>query len=73
MADPIVSNEFRLILVGDSCVGKTTLIQYFVDGYCNFHCRATVAVDIQSRFVDVKAGVKVKLLLWDTAGQERFR
>jgi len=73
MTDPILNNEYKLILIGDSSVGKTSLLKYFIDGEFNAKARTTVAVDFHSRLVEVKPGVNVKLQTWDTAGQERFR
>ncbi|XP_014679946.1 PREDICTED: ras-related protein Rab-39B-like, partial [Priapulus caudatus] len=73
MVEPIYDYQFRLILVGDSTVGKSTLLRYFCDGKFDESCDPTVGVDFYSRLLEVKKGVRVKLQLWDTAGQERFR
>ena len=71
--DPIFDYQFRLILIGDSTVGKSSLLKYFTDGKFADMCDPTVGVDFFARLIDVKSGVRVKLQLWDTAGQERFR
>ncbi|UJR36196.1 hypothetical protein I4U23_028929 [Adineta vaga] len=65
--------QFRLIVVGDSTVGKSSLLRSFCDGVFSQDPDPTVGVDFNVRIVEVKPGVKVKLQLWDTAGQERFR
>ncbi|CAF1015942.1 unnamed protein product [Rotaria magnacalcarata] len=65
--------QFRLIVVGDSTVGKSSLLRTFCDGIFSLDPDPTVGVDFHVRIVEVKPGIKVKLQLWDTAGQERFR
>ncbi|CAF5211923.1 unnamed protein product, partial [Rotaria magnacalcarata] len=64
--------QFRLIVVGDSTVGKSSLLRTFCDGIFSLDPDPTVGVDFHVRIVEVKPGIKVKLQLWDTAGQERF-
>lgn len=73
MVEPIFDYQFRLILIGDSTVGKSCLLKYFTDGKFAEVCDPTVGVDFFARLIEVKSGVRVKLQLWDTAGQERFR
>ncbi|CAF4156434.1 unnamed protein product [Rotaria magnacalcarata] len=65
--------QFRLIVVGDSTVGKSSLLRKFCDGVFSQDPDPTVGVDFNVRIIEVKPGVKVKLQLWDTAGQERFK
>jgi len=71
--EPIFDYQFRLILIGDSTVGKSTLLRYFTDGNFSDISDPTVGVDFFSRQIEVKNGTRIKLQLWDTAGQERFR
>ena len=73
MVEPIFDYQFRLILIGDSTVGKSSLLKYFTDGKFTEVCDPTVGVDFYARLLEVKPGIRVKLQLWDTAGQERFR
>ena len=73
MVEPIFDCQFRLILTGDSTVGKTSLLKYFTEGRYEETCDPTVGVDFYARLIEVKEGIKFKLQLWDTAGQERFR
>ncbi|KAL5971691.1 Ras-related protein ORAB-1 [Taenia solium] len=63
---------FKLLLVGDSGVGKSCLLLRFADDtfYDNFS--STIGVDFKIRSVDLD-GHHIKLQIWDTAGQERFR
>lgn len=65
--------QFRLIVIGDSTVGKSCLIRRFTEGRFPPASDPTVGVDFFSRLVEVEAGKRVKLQIWDTAGQERFR
>lgn len=67
--------QFRLIVLGDSTVGKSCLLHRFTEGRFPgpMHCDPTVGVDFFSRLVEIEPGKRIKLQLWDTAGQERFR
>ncbi|XP_033110082.1 ras-related protein Rab-10-like [Anneissia japonica] len=61
---------FRLILVGDSCVGKSSiLLRFSEDIFPTFI--STIGVDFKVKTVEVN-GKKIKLQIWDTAGGERF-
>ncbi|XP_074870530.1 ras-related protein Rab-37 isoform X2 [Carettochelys insculpta] len=63
----------KTILVGDSGVGKTSLLVQFDQGkFIPGSFSATVGIGFTNKVVVVD-GVKVKLQIWDTAGQERFR
>ncbi|XP_063331588.1 ras-related protein Rab-33B-like [Pelmatolapia mariae] len=63
---------FKVLVIGDSGVGKTCLTHRLCAG--EFPCRseATIGVDFRERVLEID-GEKIKLQLWDTAGQERFR
>ncbi|XP_067358793.1 ras-related protein Rab-19 [Channa argus] len=63
---------FKIILVGDSDVGKTCVVQSFKSGIFIEKQQNTIGVDFTVRTLDVD-GKKVKMQVWDTAGQERFR
>lgn len=63
---------FKIILVGDSNVGKTCVVQRFKSGIFIEKQQNTIGVDFTVRTLDID-GKKVKLQVWDTAGQERFR
>ncbi|KOC68385.1 Ras-related protein Rab-39B [Habropoda laboriosa] len=73
MVEPIFDYQFRLILIGDSTVGKSSLLKYFTDGKFAELSDPTVGVDFFARLIKVEDGTRIKLQLWDTAGQERFR
>lgn len=67
--------QFRLVVLGDSTVGKSCLLHRFTEGRFPGpqHSDPTVGVDFFSRLVEIEPGKRIKLQLWDTAGQERFR
>ncbi|XP_013877716.1 ras-related protein Rab-39B isoform X2 [Austrofundulus limnaeus] len=64
--------QFRLIVIGDSTVGKSCLIRRFTEGRFAQVSDPTVGVDFFSRLVEIEPGKRIKLQIWDTAGQERF-
>lgn len=63
----------KLVIIGDSHVGKTNFIFKFVEGkFSDIHI-ATVGFDYKSRIIRLPTSKKtVKLQIWDTAGQERY-
>lgn len=65
--------QFRFVIVGDSTVGKSSLLKYFVSGKVAEECEPTIGVDFYVRTIDIGQDLTIKLQLWDTAGQERFR
>ena len=69
MVDPIFDYQFRVILIGDSTVGKSSLLRNFTDGTFAEVSDPTVGVDFFARLLKVSDGTTVKLQLWDTAGQ----
>ncbi|KAM4552927.1 ras-related protein Rab-19 [Fundulus diaphanus] len=75
-AEPDVEDSFdflfKIVLVGDSDVGKTCMVQRFKSGIFIEKQQNTIGVDFTVRTLDID-GKKVKMQVWDTAGQERFR
>ena len=62
----------KLLLVGDSGVGKSSLLLRFSDDTFEQNQTPTIGVDFKLKFLDVD-NKRLKLTVWDTAGQERFR
>ena len=62
----------RLLLIGDSSVGKTALVLRFDQNVFTSKFVTTIGVDYRDKLVTVE-DTKLRLQLWDTAGQERFR
>ncbi|XP_040823325.1 ras-related protein Rab-33B [Ochotona curzoniae] len=69
---PARSRIFKIIVIGDSNVGKTCLTYRFCAGRFPDRTEATIGVDFRERAVEID-GERIKIQLWDTAGQERFR
>lgn len=65
--------QFRIIMLGDSTVGKSSLVKRYTEDLFLESINETVGVDFYVHFIEVEPGVRVKLQFWDTAGQERFR
>ncbi|CAL8070042.1 unnamed protein product [Orchesella dallaii] len=62
---------FKLLLIGDSGVGKTCILFRFSDDAFNTTFISTIGIDFKIKTIELK-GKKIKLQIWDTAGQERF-
>uniref|UniRef100_A0A8C5F4K2 small monomeric GTPase n=1 Tax=Gadus morhua TaxID=8049 RepID=A0A8C5F4K2_GADMO len=63
---------FRLLLLGDSGVGKTCLLCRFTDNEFHPSHISTIGVDFKMKTLMID-GVKVRIQIWDTAGQERYQ
>ncbi|CAA7393135.1 unnamed protein product [Spirodela intermedia] len=63
---------FKLLIIGDSAVGKSCVLLRFADDSYVEGYVSTIGVDFKIRTVE-KDGKTIKLQIWDTAGQERFR
>ena len=66
-------NVYKLLLLGDSTVGKTCfLIKYTDQSFQDIHM-ATIGLDYRVKTMKLKNNKEVKIQIWDTAGQDRFR
>ncbi|KAL9255753.1 Ras-related protein [Drosera capensis] len=63
---------FKIVIIGDSAVGKSNLLSRYARDEFNLHSKATIGVEFQTQSMDID-GKEVKAQIWDTAGQERFR
>ncbi len=64
--------KIELITLGDTRVGKSSILQQFSDNQFSAHTISTMGIDFKIKYVQID-GKNIKLLMWDTAGQERFR
>ncbi len=62
----------KLLLIGNAYVGKTLIVQKFIDNAFSKSTVSTIGMDLQSKVIEIN-GKKVKYLLWDTAGEERMK
>jgi len=62
----------KVIVLGDSGVGKTALLDRFVNNVFRTRYKATIGADFVTQEIEVSKGRLVTLQIWDTAGQERF-
>jgi len=76
MADNL-DHVFKILLIGDAGVGKSSILLQFTDGYFNENLQSTIGVDFKVKVMDAASpdgkSKRVKVTIWDTAGQERFR
>ncbi len=63
---------FKVVLIGDSGVGKTNLLSRYLRNEFDYDTRTTVGVEFGVKKLEID-GTKVKVQLWDTAGQERYK
>ena len=67
-----IQSLFKIVMIGDSGTGKTSLILRFADNIFSTNYRCTIGVDFKIKTLQVDK-TTVKLQVWDTAGQERFK
>ncbi|KAJ0807637.1 putative small GTP-binding protein [Helianthus annuus] len=63
---------FKIVLLGDSGVGKSNLLARFARNEFYSNSKSTIGVEFQTQKMEVN-GKEIKAQIWDTAGQERFR
>ncbi len=63
--------QVKILMIGESGVGKTCVIQRFTRNEFTLNHLATIAIDFRVKSIDI-GGKKLKMQIWDTAGQERF-
>lgn len=77
MSEEKIDHAFKILLSGDTGVGKSSILLQFTEGYFNETLPTTIGVDFKVRMVEGSGSdgktKKVKITVWDTAGQERFR
>ncbi|XP_067950887.1 ras-related protein Rab-21-like [Watersipora subatra] len=70
-AVPTRTSSFKIVLLGEGCVGKTSLVLRYVEDKFNDKHYTTLQASFLSKKLNIN-GSRVSLAIWDTAGQERF-
>ena len=63
---------FKLILIGDSCVGKSNILLKYLKNQFNENSKTTIGVEFGTKNIIIN-NKRIKIQIWDTAGQERYR
>ena len=63
---------FKVVLIGDSGVGKSNLLSRFTRNEFNLESKSTIGVEFATKSIQAE-GKTIKAQIWDTAGQERYR
>jgi Ras-related protein Rab-11A len=63
---------FKIVLIGDSGVGKSNLLSRFTRNEFNLESKSTIGVEFATKSIQAE-GKTIKAQIWDTAGQERYR
>ena len=69
----VVKFIFKIVLLGDSGVGKSNLVFRFTKNEFNKDSKSTIGVEFATKTVQIDDNKLVKAQIWDTAGQERYR
>ena len=69
---PNAQIRIKLLIIGDSAVGKTSMLLKYTDNFFPESHLATIGVEFKTKEVEYN-GYKIELQVWDTAGQERFK
>lgn len=72
MEESSILTKLKILMIGSSGVGKSSILLRYTDDEFDPEQRATIGVDYKVKLFS-KHGCKVQLAVWDTAGQERFR
>jgi len=72
MEDENYEMMFKVVLVGDSFVGKTNIMSKYLKNEFHDDSKATVGVEFGSKQFNIE-GHTIKAQIWDTAGQERYK
>ncbi|WOL19152.1 ras-related protein RABA4d-like [Canna indica] len=70
--EEVVDYVFKIVVIGDSAVGKTQLLGRFTKDEFYFDSKSTIGVEFQTRTITLNRK-RIKAQIWDTAGQERYR
>ena len=63
---------FKVVLIGDSGVGKSNILSRYLKDEFSIETKTTVGVEFGAKRIEIN-GTKIKAQIWDTAGQERYK
>ena len=69
----IKESVYKVLLLGDTNVGKTCFLFKYTDNIFHENHIATIGLDYRVKKIKLKNGKEISLQIWDTAGQDRFR
>ena len=69
----IINFNFKIILIGDISVGKSSIIKRYINNSFNSEYFCTIGTELSKKTVIIGENKKVNLFIWDTCGQEKFR
>lgn len=65
--------NYKIILVGDISVGKTSIIRRYINNSFSDDYNCTIQADQQTKIIEEDENTSIRLNIWDTVGQEKFR
>jgi len=68
----VITTRFKIVVLGDVSVGKSSIISRFVDNKFKGDYEPSIGVDFASKSIKYKDRI-IKLQIWDTAGQEKYK
>lgn len=68
-----LDQQYKVILLGDSSVGKTSLMNRWLNGTFDNQSKPTIGAANFTKIVHTPSGEMINIVLWDTAGQEQYR
>lgn len=72
MAEEQQQHLYKVLVIGDYAVGKTSIIKRYAEGFFTPNYKLTIGVDFAVKVVDWSPTTRINLQLWDVAGHERF-
>ena len=64
---------YKIIIIGDTSVGKTALLSKYLKGVFPTSPLSTVATEFATKIIQIKEGGYIKAQIWDTAGEEKYK
>ena len=66
------NREYRLLLIGEQAVGKSSIMNRYVENTFEINIIGTAGLDLKKKIIEIN-GEQIKIYIFDSAGQERFR